>query len=155
MEMYSEKRVVCSLFPKAIFFSLSFSFGSKYISEDTQKIPQSRSTAFPRTKRRRDKEQIMTIQTPHMKTQKAATETVLKPFQPCRLNKVTMQTITMQKGRSRLDSCHLIRIYTVCHSVLIFLSSVKMDISKFNNEKVHFINSGMKGLNQFTATHIK
>ena len=41
--------------------------GAQYIIEDTNEIPQTRSTIFPRTKRRTDEEQTITKQTPHMK----------------------------------------------------------------------------------------
>ena len=45
---------------------------------------------------------------------------------------------------------HLIRIYTVCHSVFDFRLKplfASVDMAKFRDGRVHLKNSGMKGLN--------
>ena len=51
---------------------------------------------------------------------------------------------------------HLIRSYTVCHSVFVFrlrTPSASVDMSKFKDGRVYFINSGLKGLK--SGTYLK
>ena len=63
-------------------------------------------------------------------------------------NPVAQIVYLCKQRRSRIS--RLIRIYTVCHSVFDFWMAAPfatMDVSKFKRRRVHFKNSGAKGLN--------
>ena len=79
----------------------------------------------------------------------------------------TKESLTLSARQTKIDTCansvdldgtetsRLIRIYTVCHSKFDFRLKplfASVDVSMFMDERVHFRNSGMKGLIPLSPT---
>ena len=63
------------------------------------------------------------------------------------LSSLQTNTDTLANSEDPDEMAHIIKIYTVCHSVIDFFAT--MVVSKFRDGRVHVRNSGVEGLDLF------